>query len=51
VQYMLPLSTAPPSQKSSRAPSPIPGPTYDAMEGQFAPSQPAPGQFSWFFGL
>ena len=27
----------PPSQKSSRAPSPVSGQKYDALEGQFSP--------------
>ncbi|XP_064628770.1 protein transport protein Sec24A-like isoform X2 [Lineus longissimus] len=35
-----PSSSDPPSQKSSRAPSPLPVQQYDAMEGQFIPTSP-----------
>ncbi|XP_012934788.1 protein transport protein Sec24A [Aplysia californica] len=37
-----PGNSAPPSQKSSRGPSPVPGSTMDALEGQFTPSRGAP---------
>ena len=36
------LIVEPPSQKSSRAPSPIPGQKYDALEGQFPGSPQSP---------